>query len=251
MTDTTSRSFDRDRAYNLVYKRYKKRYKKTVREQPLIHRYKKAIWELDRMVEEGKLKDAFKDSDLSDLAIVTVHNYDEKTLFEQSLDFLGVKDYTVLKHNGEWKMAYKYIYLLEFLEECKKPYILFCDARDTVLIDDPAKIVPLFKEFKCEAVFNSTMSPRGIFKSYRSAEPLYWWSRKISRTGWRKRYPNAGLLIGKVHFVKEICEVFLFYCEHMGCKRQPTSDQDVLRGIYPWFWPRMKIDYHNWIAYRN
>jgi len=237
--------------------------------QLIVHRYKKAIWRFSDMVEEGNLKNklpgnmrrirkvrnvyknAFRNSDLSDLAIVTVHNYDEKSLFEQNLDFLGVEDYTVLKHSGEWKMTHKYVYLLEFIEECKKPYILFCDARDTVFIDDPAKIVPAFKKFKCEVLFNSTLSARGIFKSYEWTAPLYWWTRGIIGLGWRKRYPNAGVFIGKVEFVKEIAETILFYCERMGCRYPPNSDQDVLRSIYPWYWPRMLIDCYNYLIYRN
>ena len=219
--------------------------------QLIIHRYKKAIWRFNDIVKEGKLKNAFTNSDLSDLAIVTVHNYDEKPLFEQSLDFLGVEDYTVLRHSGEWRMTYKYIHLLEFIEECEKPYILFCDARDTVFLDDPAKIVPTFKRFKCEALFNSTMSPRGIFKSYDWALPLYWWTRTIVGLGWRKRYPNAGVFMGKVQFIKEIVETILFYCESMDCRWPPKSDQDVLRSIYPWYWPRMTLDYYNYLFYRN
>lgn len=246
--DTTSKlSKRRER---LVYK-HKSEYKRRIGEQPIVHRHKKAVIQFSKMVEEGKLKNSFKDSDLSDLAIVTVHNYDEKPLFEQSLDFLGIEDYTVLKHNDKWRMAYKYIYLLEFIEECKKPYILFCDARDTIFIDDPAKVTPLFKEFGCEALFNSTFSARGIFKSYESAAPIYWWTRIVARTGCSKRYPNAGGFIGKTQFIKDIVEVMLFYCENMECKIYPTSDQDVLRAIYPWFWPRMKVDNCNWIFYRN
>lgn len=220
-------------------------------EQLIIHRHKKAVPELLSMIRSRKLENVAKDSDLSDLAIVTVHNYNGKTIFEQSLDFLGVEDYTVLKHPGEWKMQYKYVHLLEFLEECEKPYVLCCDARDAIFTDDPAKAVPLFKEFKCEALFNATMSPRGIFKSYKWAAGLYWWSRHVAKTTWRKRYPNAGAWIGKTQFVKEICEVISYYCERIGCKRYPHSDQDVLRAIYPWFWPRMNLDYFNKMFYRN
>jgi hypothetical protein len=203
------------------------------------------------MVKDGKLKNAFKNSDLSDLAIVTVHNYDEKTLFEQSLDFLGVEDYTVLKHSGEWRMDNKYVHLLEFIEECEKPYILFCDARDTVFADDPAKIVPLFKKFECEVLFNSTMSGRGIFKSYTWALSLRWWTRIISRTGRMRKYPNAGAFMGKKEIIKEISEIILFYCERMECKSGLNADQCILRAIYPWYWPRMKVDNYNRIFYRN
>jgi hypothetical protein len=240
-----------ERGRRIAFK-YEPKYKRVMGEQPIVHRYKKVVPAFERMVKDGKLRNAFKNSDLSDLAIVTVHNYDEKTLIERNLDFLGVRDYTVLKHpSSDWKMSYKYIYLLEFIEECNKPYVLFCDARDTIFMDDPAKILPLFKEFECEAVFNATMSPRGIFKAYKSASTLYWWHRKISRTGWMKKYPNAGVFIGKKEFLAEISKVMMFYCADMDCRWEPRSDQDVLRSIYPWFWPRMKVDYYNKIVYRN
>lgn len=254
--DTISKSYNTTEEYRLNRRklwtyRYRGEYKRRIGEQIIIHRYKKAADKLYDMIEDGKFENSFKNSDLSDLAIVTVHNYDYKTLLEQSLDFLGIKDYTVFNHTGKWRMAYKYIYLLEFIEECNKPYILFCDARDSIFIDDPAKIIPFFKEFECEALFNSSYSPRGIFKSYESAAGIYWWTRKVAKTGWTKKYPNAGGFIGKSQLIKEIAEVILFYCEHMGCKRYPTSDQDVLRAIYPWFWPRMKVDNYNRIFYRN
>lgn len=249
MEDTISRLSKRGR--RITFK-YQPKYKRVIGEQPIAHRYKKVVPMFEKMVEDGSLREAYKDSDLSDLAIVTVHNYDEKTLIERSLDFLGVRDYVVLKHPGKnWRMDYKYIYLSEFLQECRKPYVLFCDARDIIFTDDPAKIVPLFKEFECEAVCNATMSPRGIFKSYKSATTLYWWYRKISRTGWMKKYPNAGVFIGKVNFLAELCDVMMFYCSKMDCRWEPRSDQDILRCIYPWYWPRMQIDYYNKITYRN
>ncbi len=249
---TTSKSFDRIERQALKYE-YVEGTKRILGEQPIGHRYKKVIDILPKMIEEGKLKNAFRDSDLSDLAIVTVHNYDEKSLFEQSLDFLGVEDYTVLKHSGEWSMAYKFTHLLEFIEGCEKPYILFCDARDTIFMDDPAKVVPFFKEFDCEVVFNATMSARGIYKSYESALPLYWWTRRISRTGTLKKYPNSGVFVGEKKIIKEISEIVVFYCEYMGWSEPypSTLDQDVVRAIFPWFWPRMKLDYYNKIVYRN
>jgi hypothetical protein len=249
MKDIISRLSERGR--RIAFK-YAPEYKRVIEEQPIAHRYKKVVPRFEKMIEEGELKDAFKDSDLSELEIVTVHNYNEKTLIERCLDYLGVTDYTVLKHPGsDWRMTYKYLYLLEFIDECEKPYILFCDARDTIFMDDPAKILPLFKEFECEVVFNATMSPRGIFKSYKWATILYWWHRKVSRTGWMKKYPNAGVFIGKKEFVREICKIMMFYCSKIGCKWEPHSDQDILRCIYPWLWPRMKVDYYNKIVYRN
>ena len=167
------------------------------------------------------------------------------------MDFLGVEDYTVLKHSGEWTMTNKFIHLLEFIEECEKPYILFCDARDTIFINDPADIVPFFKEFDCEVLFTATMSPRGIFHAYKWALPLYWWTRIISRAGPLKKYPNTGGFIGKPQIIKEICEASLFYCERLDCRNHPTNDQDIVRALFPWFWPRMKLDYYNKIFYRN
>jgi hypothetical protein len=67
-------------------------------QQPIIHRYKKAKAHLEWMIETGthyKKFEGFDLSDLSDLTIVTIHNYEEKSLFEQSLDFMGIKDYIV------------------------------------------------------------------------------------------------------------------------------------------------------------
>lgn len=248
MTDTTSKSFDVDRARRITY-RYIPRYKRVIGEQPIAHRYKKVINRFDVMVKEGEMENAFMDSDLNELSITTVHNYDEKSLFEQNMDFLGISDYVVLKHSGDWHMFMKYEHLLRFIDSGKcKPYLLFCDARDTIFMDDPAKIIPLFKSFECEMVFNATMSPRGVFKSYSWAMPLYWWYRKISRTGWMKKYPNAGVFVGKTSFMVEVFENILRYASPKSIYQQ---DQDVVRCIFPWYFPRMKIDYYNRIVYRN
>jgi len=235
------------RAERITFK-YVPKYKRVVGEQPIIHRYKKVVPLFEKMVEKGDLKDAFKNSDLGELTIATVHNYDEKPLFERSLDFLGVSDYVVLKHSGEWSMFHKYKYLLEFVNsgKCRK-YLLFCDARDTIFVDDPAKILPFFKEFNCEMLFNATMSARGVFKAYRSALPLYWWYRKISKTGGMRKYPNAGVFIGKSSFMVGFFENILRY----ETNRMYEMDQDILRLVFPWYWPRMQVDYYNKITYRN
>jgi hypothetical protein len=95
------------------------------------------------------------------------------------------------------------------------------------------------------------MSPRGVYKSYKWALSLYWWSRRIARIGRSKRFPNAGGFIGKKEVIKEISEIIVHYTLGIKPEKYGTLDQDIVRCIYPWFWPRMKVDYYNKIWYRN
>ena len=63
--------------------------KKQCGEQPIIHRWKKVGPRLEWLRAQGTYYKKFKRPE--ELTIVTVHNYDEKSIFEQSLDFFGVK----------------------------------------------------------------------------------------------------------------------------------------------------------------
>jgi hypothetical protein len=82
----------------------------------------------------------------------------------------------------------------------------------------------------------------------------------------RHRYLNAGVFIGKTTFIKEFLEDSLNYCTGNDCsnndwqkylKSEPVdfpvggSDQDMFRFLEPKYYPRVKVDYRNIMAYRG
>jgi len=223
-------------------KKFQKRRRLSAGHQPIVHREKriKLFWPLD-----PSLKNKFKKPE--NLTIVTAHNYPEKSIFEQSLDFLGITDYVVLSEpiKTEWRHTYKTKWVLKFLQsgECKTKYLLFCDARDTVLIDDPQKILDIFKTMNCELIFNATLRKKCI---YWIMPQLLDWTKTISKK--HGRYLNSGAFIGKTEFIQQFLESAVTL---IGRLYPPFSDQEIFRYLHPAFYPEVDIDYSNDIFYRN
>ena len=80
------------------------------------------------------------------------------------------------------------------------------------------------------------------------------------------RYLNSGVYIGKTEFIKEIFEEAIKYAVPHGVTMgeyhtylssnpknypQGSQDQDIFRFLEPKFYPRLKVDYQNKMAYRS
>lgn len=219
-----------------------KQKKRRAGNQPIIHRYKAIpyFWPLD-----SSLKNKFKKPE--NLTIITISTYPEKTFFEQSLDYLGIAEYTILeKPVIEWWSAYKLDWIFEFLQSgtCKTEYLLYCDSRDVIVIDDLQKVIDTFKKMNSELIFCSTVTKRrGIF---RNMPQLLDWTKIIAKRNYR--YLNAGAFIGRTAFIQK---VFTAGVTLKGRFARPNNDQDILRYLHPAFYPEMDIDYFNAIFYRN
>ena len=89
------------------------------------------------------------------------------------------------------------------------------------------------------------------------------WVETINIPG---RYLNSGVYIGKTSFVKEMVEDAMKYAIPHGVtmggyreylasepKDYPkgSQDQDIFRYIERKFYPRMKVDYENEMAFRS
>ena len=61
---------------------------------PIIHREKIAVWFFKSLQTAYWLEGVYKKP--RDLSILTVSTTGEKSLFEESLDYLGIRDYVVL-----------------------------------------------------------------------------------------------------------------------------------------------------------
>jgi hypothetical protein len=204
------------------------------------------------------------------LDIITCHDYPRKSVLERNLDFLGIERYIVLKKsfNGPWCNTLKLKWAAEYLERQRNgaEYVLFCDADDVILKDDPAAIVEIFEQRRCQALFMST----SFLGGYACMPDVKEWADRI-RPG---RYLNSGVYIGKRKFLMALLrEAGEYITEHditaeeslrLGhgvtsnklCERLPeypkgSQDQDILRYLHPEFYPDMQIDYDNALAFRN
>jgi len=243
--------------------------KLTVGHQPIIHRTKWANFFFLIMKRDPLMEGVFKCP--NNLTVATVNTYREKSLFEKSLDYVGV-DHVVLQEpfKGPWKSILKLKFVLNYLKSgsCKTDYFLYCDARDAILWDDPQKIVDVLESTECDLLFGSTMFKGGWMCMPKVRE----WTKTVARK--KGRYLNAGVFIGKPDFIKEVLEEASKYFSKKGltklqydklgrglrdtklCKALPkypkgALDQDILRFLHPKFYPKMDIDYRNQIAYRN
>ena len=204
------------------------------------------------------------------LEIITCHDYDRPSLFEISLDRLGIQEYTVLKEpfRGPWRNTYKLRWVLNHLEQNPHgpAYVLFCDADDTILKANPQAVVEIFLAKQCQLLFMSTSFTGG----YACMPEVKQWSDRI----FPGRYLNSGVYIGRRNFLISVLrEAHHFITENditaeesrlLGhgvnskalCRRLPEypkgcQDQDILRYLHPKFYPHMQIDYDNQLAFRN
>jgi len=210
----------------------------------------------------------------NNLAIVMTHNYKIKSLFEKSLDHLGIEDYVVLSHpeKKNWTHIYKEEWILEYLKsgKCQEDLILYCDSNDSIMIDNPQKIVNIFSKFNCELLFMST----SMVKGYPTIECRKWAERF---NGSSNRHLNAGVFIGKKSFLIKFFEDFLEIEKAIQLQKHPIwkslrdyyklkniqvhlknskfprlniTDQNIIRYMHPNY-PQIKIDINNRLAFRN
>lgn len=173
--------------------------KKRLPRCPIIHSDKVPQY-LEGMIRSGRLRKAFSDRD--DLTIVTAHNYPQKTVFERSLDFLGIKNYVVLQEEIEkWHNTAKIIWLRDFLASgrCRTEYLLCCDATDVILQGGPDEIMEIFFRFGCDLLFCSTRFTGG----YACMPQVKEWADSI----FPGRYLNSRVYIGKSEFILETMNV--------------------------------------------
>ena len=134
-----------------------------------------------------------------------------------------------------------------------------CDAIDVIFVDDPQKVIDIFKTFNCDALFMSTHSTDG----YNCMPKVKEWVDTVNS---KNRYLNSGVYIGKTSFVKEMVEEAMKYAIPHGVTMDDyrdyldslpedypkgSQDQDIFRYIEPKFHPHLKVDYENHMAFRS
>jgi hypothetical protein len=211
-----------------------------------------------------------KDSDVNEgimqeRMMETLEGYGKDSLFEASLKHIGIDDYVVLRKDletyGDWRCTFKQTWVLDYLEsgKCDTDLLLCTDAIDVIFQDDPQKIVDIFNNYDCDMLFMSTRDTTG----YQHMPDVKDW---VDRTH-PGRYLNAGVWIAKVDFLKEFLKESLKY---VGSEEPSFDDykewqakvpkvdypkhghdQDIFRFMEKEFYPRVKIDTENLMAYRS
>ena len=144
--------------------------------QPIIHdrHIVKSIFE--NMKNNGVNKNAFKMPD--NLTITTCRNegsmedriidhlkgYEDKSILESSLEYLGIDNLVVLRDGRlPWRNTFKFEMIHNYLNsgKCSTEYFMCCDAIDVIFKDDPQKVIDIFESFDCDALFMSTNSLDG------------------------------------------------------------------------------------------
>ena len=144
-------------------------------------------------------------------------------------------------------------------DKCTTEYFMHLDAIDVVWVDEPKKIIDIFESYNCEALFMATNSTDG----YSCMPEIKQWVDTINKPG---RYLNSGVYIGKTSFIKEVIEETMRYAiphgvtmgeYHDWLKTNPndypkgSQDQDIFRYVEKKFYPRLRVDYDNKMAFRS
>lgn len=181
------------------------------------------------------------------MALVTWSNYQEKTLAEQSFELLGITNAVVLgKDVQHWKHELKLTLTLEWLESgaCKADTICWMDARDAVLVGDPARILKLLEASGRDILFSSTdwiVSDLPEARAY---------SLAIAPAGCPTPYLCAGVLVAKRHALIELLHQAIAYVGKSMSKVTPTCDQAIFNVLRTELGARIAIDYWQRFALR-
>lgn len=226
------------------------------------------LWK--EMTLQGTLENRFKKPEK--LTIVLCHNYPSKTLLEQNLDFLGIRDYVVLKGDpNKWSNLHKLKLIYDYLKSgrCSTDYLLYLDSIDVIIKRDPQVIVDVFEQSGCDLLFSTSQDS---VSGYECMPKVKKWTDAI----FEGLYLCAGVFIGRPQFMLEVFEEAMkYYVEEplsrkeyiaLGkgipgdprlCQALPEypkgigSDQHIFMYIHPKFYPKMKLDYRSQLCFRK
>ena len=199
---------------------------------------------------------------MEDRIIPHLSGYEDVSILESNLDYLGIDLVVLTDDRLPWRNTFKFEMIRNYLSsgECKTEYFMCCDAIDVIFRDDPQVVIDIFESFDCDCLFMSSHALDG----YNCMREVKDFVDKIN--GGNHRYLNSGVYIGKTSFVKEMFDVAMEYAIPHGVimadymeylSRKPidypkgSQDQDIFRYIEPKFYPRIKVDYQNLMAYRS
>jgi hypothetical protein len=175
---------------------------------------------------------------IPELTILTWNNgHPDMGLLERSLDRLEIPYVVTGRGIEQWVNARDKPRLTrDALREIDTPYVLGIDSGDAVLIDDPSHLIEwLETRFRCDLVFGADKINFPNTRSFKEFED------KLPGAATSEfRYLNGGTWIGRTEFCREF---FAEACETPPDEVRPTSEQGILKKLFPRHFPRVQLDY--------
>lgn len=190
-----------------------------------------------------------------DLTTVLINTGVNPSLLERACTRLGMRDHdTIGSGVSPWRMSQKYILLRDYLRNICKEYVLYLDAYDVLLFDDPSVLLQRFLSYDCKLVFMGESTPYpGSFAELEERE------REIAgREGCLPfyRYLNDGAFIGRRDYILGILEEMdidddRYYMRPSDWDTTPSEREDgkvfdaqlTARRWYADYYPDIKLDY--------
>ena len=199
---------------------------------------------------------------LGDRIIPHLLGYEDVSILEQNLEYLGVNLVVLTDNKLPWRNTVKIKMIYEYLQsgKCDTELFMYCDAIDVIFVDYPQRVIDIFEESNCDVLFMSTHSTDGY-----QCMPHVKVEVDVINNG-NGRYLNSGVYIGKTEFITEIFEELIKYVgpndvtmseyyEYLASNPidypRGSQDQDLFRYLEPKFYPRLKVDYLNKMAWRS
>ena len=198
-----------------------------------------------------------------DLTIVVAHDRPHESLMEHSVRYVTGSRCALarIEPADRWRYTRKVTALRDFLAtRPRTEYLLFADADDCVLRDDPRRAIELLREYDCDLLFSSSHAT----EQYQFMPEVKTWVDETfagpSRGG---RYLNSGCFVGRWDFVGEVVEAACAFVFEPGDPEAPRAtawsrhglvraterypygvelDQDFYRFLQPRFHPRLRVD---------
>lgn len=203
-----------------------------------------------------------RNNHLEDRIIDSLSGYEHKSILEYNLEYLGMDGLVLLIDDRRpWRYTFKIEILKNYLDRCTTKYFMSIDCIDAIFIDDPNTVLQIFQSFDCKMLFMTTHGMDG----YSNMPEVKQWVDSIHPG----RYLNAGVWIGETAFVKEVLNEASKYITPHGITADEFSeyhksgkgdysqypigstDQDIFRYIEPKFYPHLKVDSKNKLAFRK
>lgn len=207
-----------------------------------------------------------------DLTIILIHDYATEPVMERSLRYIGINDFVTIRPvvNGPWRGAMKLTALRDYLASgaCTTEYVLYCDADDAVIRDDPAKAVAILRDYGCDLLFSKTSFDGGYDAM---PDEKAWADAQAEEHGYPPCYINTGVFVGRTAFVHEVIEAATEYITDEDLTRQEQielrnagrladrlpdyprgvgCDQQIIRYLHRRFHPRLRLDHEGRLAAR-
>jgi hypothetical protein len=171
-------------------------------------------------------------------------------LIEKCYEAYGISDYVVLgKEIAQWDWSAKVRPVLDYLEsgQCLSEYIVATDSDDVLMVNNPARIIDLFKSYSCEALFCNTFVDYPQNKSYREFEIQKYYTHPF-----HSHLSAGGYIARKDVLIELLREIALAYEEKSpwATEGEVFNDQLAWRHLHYKYYPRIKVDFKSLIFKR-